>query len=129
GVNAAVGESGKMIRRLIGEDVDLRCELAGEPAWVRADPGHLDQVILNLVVNARDAMPGGGRVTIRTAVVRVGPEEGEARRVGEGGNEPEPGLLAAASGPEPTDPMNPGEYVVLQVSDTGVGMTDEIRRH
>jgi PAS domain S-box-containing protein len=112
-VNAAIGESGKMIRRLIGETVDLRCELATEPAWVRTDPGHLDQVILNLVVNARDAMPDGGRATIRTAFAEL--SEADARSAAEAG----------AVG----DDVRPGAYVVLEVSDTGCGMTEEVRRH
>ena len=109
-VNAAVGEAGKMIRRLIGETVDLRCELAADPAWVRTDPGHLDQVILNLVVNARDAMPDGGRVTIRTRAAEL--TEAAAR---------EPGAVG--------DDARPGAYVVLEVSDTGHGMTEDVQRH
>jgi CheY-like chemotaxis protein len=95
-----------MICRLIGEDIDLRCVLGPGPNWVRADPGHLDQVILNLVVNARDAMPDGGRVTIRTAAAEVTPAD-------------------ALAHPD----ARPGPHVVLTVSDTGCGMTPEVRKH
>jgi CheY-like chemotaxis protein len=105
-LNAVVSESGRMIRRLIGEDIDLRCVLGPGPAWVRADPGHLDQVILNLVVNARDAMPDGGRVTIRTAAAEVTPAEAQAH-------------------PD----ARPGPHVVLSVADTGCGMADEVKAH
>ncbi|MDI7275085.1 MAG: ATP-binding protein, partial [Anaerolineae bacterium] len=73
---------------------------------VHADPGQMEQVLLNLLVNALDAMPQGGRLTVRTANVAVGEEE--ARR------------LAA---------VPPGDYVALSVSDTGVGMSGEIRAH
>ncbi len=92
-----------MLLRLIGEDVELVCEPLEVPMRVRADPGQLDQVVMNLAVNARDAMPSGGRLTIRTSLVEVVP--GGQRLRGE--------VLA------------PGEYVLLTVEDTGVGMTEE----
>jgi CheY-like chemotaxis protein len=88
-----------MLRRLIGEHIELRTELApGLPA-VRADPGQLEQVVVNLVVNARDAMPDGGTVTIRTHDTVITPLEARAHL----------GLQA-------------GPYVVLTVTDTGIGM-------
>ena len=89
---------GKMLRRLIGENIQLTTEPAAELDAVCADPGQLEQVLVNLVVNARDAMPQGGRLTIATANVHVA----------EGGAS----VLA----------VPPGRYVVLRVTDTGAGM-------
>jgi CheY-like chemotaxis protein len=102
-LNDVVDSIGKMLRRLIGEDVILITSLAPGLERVKADPGQVEQVILNLVVNARDAMPTGGRLTIATANVEV--REGDPRF-------PE---LAA------------GRYVRLAVSDTGQGMTDGVK--
>jgi PAS domain S-box-containing protein len=88
-----------MLRRLIGEHIELRTELAtGLPA-VRADPGQLEQVVVNLIVNARDAMPHGGTVTVRTHETVITPLEARAH-LG----------------------LQPGQYVVLTVTDTGIGM-------
>ncbi len=90
-----------ILRRLIGEDIDLAIQPAPEPAKVEADPGQLEQVILNLAINARDAMPQGGRLTIETGDYEIGPES--ARRLdGE-----------------------PGVYVRIQVRDSGQGMDAE----
>jgi signal transduction histidine kinase len=100
-LNALVDNVHKMLRRLIGEDITLAATLAPELGRVRADPGQLEQVLVNLAVNARDAMPAGGRLALTTANVDVEP--------------PPPG--AGAGGPVP-----PGRYVVLQVTDTGSGM-------
>jgi len=95
-----------MLRRVIGEDVDL-ATVAAKRLWpVTADPSQLEQVILNLVVNAREAMPNGGKLTIRTSNATLGASQ-------------------AARLPE----VAPGQYVVLSVSDTGVGMTDEVKAH
>jgi signal transduction histidine kinase len=68
-LNAVVRDAERMLRRLLGGDVELTTELARKPALVRADPGQLEQVITNLVLNARDAMPGGGTVEIHTVIV------------------------------------------------------------
>ncbi len=91
-----------MLRRLIGEDIDLQLILAEELASVFIDPGQFDQVIMNLAVNARDAMPRGGRLIIETANVRLG--EDYARR---------------------HQGVEPGDYVLVAVTDTGCGMDRE----
>ena len=93
----------KMIRRIVGEDVDIVLLPPATPGRVKADASHIEQVIMNLVVNARDAMPTGGKLTIETGNVVV---DDELAR-----------LLAA----------KPGSYVMMAVSDTGVGMTSEVQ--
>jgi PAS domain S-box-containing protein len=102
-LNDVVHSVGRLLRRLIGEDVVLTTSLAPGLDRVKADPGQVEQVIMNLAVNARDAMPTGGRLTIETANVRL-PDDDDGY----------PGLKA-------------GRYVRLAVSDTGHGMTDEIK--
>src|SRR5256885_8093975 len=64
----------KLLRRLLGEDVDLRTVLTPEPGAIKADPSQLEQVVVNLAVNARDAMPGGGKLTIETQNVELDEE-------------------------------------------------------
>jgi PAS domain S-box-containing protein len=98
-LNRVVAGMNKMLRRLIGEDIEFRCVLTPELGAVRADPGQIEQVIMNLVVNARDAMPRGGTLTIETANVE----------------------LDEAYGAEHV-PVARGHHVLLSVSDTGVGM-------
>ena len=105
-LNAVTLAMDKMLRRLIGEDVELVTLLAEELGTVWADPGHIEQVLVNLAVNARDAMPGGGKLTIETSNVALDAEYA-ARHV----------------------TMTPGEYVLLAVSDTGHGMTPEVLEH
>ena len=96
----------KMLRRLIGEDIELVTVPGAARDAVKTDPGRLEQVIMNLVVNARDAMPHGGKLTIETGEVRLGQ-----------------GLPAGQLG------VQPGEYVVISISDTGVGMDAATRSH
>ena len=105
-LNEVVETLDKMLHRLIGEDVKLEYSLASALGAVRADPGQIEQVILNLAVNSRDAMPSGGRLTIETANVDL--DEAYARE--------HAGAL-------------PGRYVMLAVSDTGMGMDAEVRSH
>ncbi|MBI1955713.1 MAG: PAS domain S-box protein [Acidobacteria bacterium] len=101
-----VTDLSKMLRRLIGEDVQLSTVLQPALGLVKADPSQLEQVIMNLVVNARDAMPQGGRLTIETANVEL--DEGYTRL-------------------HPS--CQPGPYVLLAVSDAGVEMDAQIRSH
>ena len=103
-LNALVADIEKMLRRLIGEDILFATVLHPRAGNVRADPGQLEQVIVNLAVNARDAMPNGGRLTIETRSIELD----EAYRA-----------------QHPT--VTPGPYVMLAVSDTGMGMDEETR--
>jgi len=109
-VGQAVASMLPMLRRLIGEHIELATDLAGSTGAVHADFGQLEQVILNLVVNARDAMPDGGRLEVRVA-------EGDS--AGGGGE----GWGGAAAGLE----LPPGPYVELTIGDTGSGMTPEVK--
>jgi len=103
-LNALVREMERMLARLIGADIQLASSLDPDLGRVRADPGQLEQVLLNLAVNARDAMPHGGYLTVETRNVYLGPDY--------------PALSAGVS---------PGPYVLLAVTDTGVGMTQEVK--
>jgi PAS domain S-box-containing protein len=94
----------KMLQRLIGEDVELVAVLSDAPATVRIDPSQLEQVIMNLAVNARDAMPDGGKLTLETSAVEL--DEVYARTHW---------------------PAIPGRFAMLAVSDTGIGMTDQTK--
>src|SRR6266571_8865520 len=105
-LNAVVKENLKMLTRMIGEDIYLVMIAGSEIGAVKADPGQIDQVIMNLAVNARDAMPHGGNLTIETAKVSCDEEY-------------------ARSHP----PLTRGEYVMLAISDTGVGMDAETQSH
>jgi PAS domain S-box-containing protein len=103
-LNVCVGDMQRMLRRLIGEDIELTTVLQPGLGRVKADPGQVQQVIMNLAVNARDAMPKGGKLTLQTANVVL--DAGYARL------RPE---------------VPPGTYVMLAVSDNGVGMDDETK--
>ncbi|MFI5235176.1 MAG: PAS domain S-box protein [Gemmatimonadales bacterium] len=103
-LNALIGNTVAMVRRLIGEDVRLEVTQA-EGIWaVRADPGELEQILMNLVVNARDAMPRGGQLTIETRNVEL-----------DGVYDAEQTAVQA------------GDYVLLAMTDTGTGMTEEVK--
>jgi CheY-like chemotaxis protein len=104
-LNAVVRRIHGMLVRILGEDIALVLATAAELRLVRFDPGQAEQVLLNLAVNARDAMPQGGQLTIGTANVHV--EADEARRLG----------------------LSPGDFVRLTVADTGVGMPPAVRDH
>lgn len=105
-LNMVVSEMGKLLKRLVREDINFLFH-PGEPlGHLRADPCHLEQVIMNLVVNASDAMPSGGKLTIETYDLDVDEKMAQAR-----------------------PPLKSGEYVVLAVTDTGCGMDENIKAH
>ena len=104
-VNGVVEGAAQLLRRLIGEDIRLDTALAADLDRVTADPGQVEQVIMNLAVNARDAMPRGGRLTVETANVDL-----------------DGGYAGQHAG------VAPGRYVLLAVSDTGHGMSPEVQR-
>jgi len=105
-LNTIVVEMGKMLPRLIGEHIEFVFLPDSKLASVKADPGQIEQVILNLAVNARDAMPNGGNLTVATSNISM--DEGEAGR---------------------RPPMTPGQYVLLSVKDTGHGMDEATKTH
>jgi two-component system, cell cycle sensor histidine kinase and response regulator CckA len=105
-LNALVMDMDKLLRRLIGEDIELATVLDPALGRVRADPGQLEQVIANLAVNARDAMPQGGKLTLETRNVDL--DQGYAVR---------------------HSMVQPGPYALLAVSDTGIGMDAETQSH
>ncbi|HVH68614.1 MAG TPA: PAS domain S-box protein [Gemmatimonadales bacterium] len=105
-LNAAVANMEKMLRRLLGEDVELVTSLDPAAGAVSADPGQLEQVLLNLAVNARDAMPGGGRLGVATSRFTLDQEQIERRHR-----------------------MPAGDYACLAVTDTGVGMDEATQAH
>ncbi len=104
-LNGQITDFKTILPRLIGEDILLDFHLSEGVGHVRVDPGQLQQVLINLAVNARDAMPGGGELTLRTARVEVG-----------AGNPPCP------------DDIGPGPYVLLEFRDRGAGMEEAVRR-
>jgi PAS domain S-box-containing protein len=105
-LNALIRNLQQMVNRLIGEDIELVTALAPQPLVVRADPSQMEQLLVNLAVNSRDAMPGGGTLTIATSTVHVAAERAAQT----------PGLVA-------------GDCVRLVVTDTGHGMSADTRDH
>jgi PAS domain S-box-containing protein len=95
----------RLLRRVIGEDVDLEVRLAPELDYVKADPGQIEQVLINMAVNARDAMPDGGKLIVETRNIALDPSFAE-QQIG----------------------LEPGAYVLLEIGDTGVGMDAETQR-
>lgn len=104
-LNSVVRDLEPLLQRTIGEDIELSCQLADGLPPVKADPSQLDQVLMNLVVNARDAMPKGGQVRISTAAIVFS------------------GATEAPAG------LQPGAYVTLAVGDSGMGMASETQAH
>jgi two-component system cell cycle sensor histidine kinase/response regulator CckA len=104
-LNVVVAEMIGMLRRLLGEDVELSIRAANDPLRIKADRGQIEQVLANLAVNARDAMPSGGSLVIDTRQMEIG-----------------------AASEQHQCPLPPGRYVVLTVSDTGTGMDESTRQ-
>jgi PAS domain S-box-containing protein len=102
-LNSVVTDAGQLLRRLIGEHIDIVTRLHNAPGNVLADPSQLGQVLMNLVINARDAMPDGGRITIETGQMELAPEAASLHAV------------------------RPGPYSLLSVADTGLGMSPEVQ--
>jgi two-component system cell cycle sensor histidine kinase/response regulator CckA len=105
-LNALIGDVQRMLQRMIGEDVELATSLEPSLGRVRADPGQLEQVIMNLAVNARDAMPDGGKLTIETRNAELDETWGAGRFT-----------------------VQAGSYVMVAVTDTGTGMDEETKSH
>lgn len=105
-LNDVIVEVEKMMRRIIGENIQLESGLAPDLWPVKSDPAHLEQIVLNLLVNARDAMPGGGKLTVETRNVILDEDFVSAHL-----------------------DMQPGNHVLLTVTDTGCGMSQEVQAH
>ncbi len=105
-VNTLINDIKNMLIRIIGEDIFLEINLCDDPCIVNIDPGHLSQIIVNLSVNSRDAMPNGGKLIIETKCLTLD----------------ENYCIKHAN-------VTPGEYVMLAVSDTGIGMDDEVKKY
>ena len=105
-LNTVVTGIGRMLPRMIGEDIELRIELGGALGHIKADPGQIEQVLMNLATNARDAMPGGGYLTIKTENVCFDAKVSQRHAV-----------------------IEPGRYVMLSASDNGSGMDAETQAH
>jgi PAS domain S-box-containing protein len=105
-LNTVVERLHKLLRRVLGEDIELRIALSDDLGQVRIDPGQLEQIIVNLAVNARDAMPDGGKLTLETANIRL--DESYCRE---------------------HIHVQPGEFILLAVSDNGTGIEDDAKAH
>jgi CheY-like chemotaxis protein len=109
-INTLLTNLERSLLRLLGENIDVQCEFGRgkEGMHTKVDPGQLTQIILNLVVNARDAMPNGGCLALETAAVTIEP---------------------AADHECTSEELQAGEYVRISVTDNGTGMTDEVKHH
>jgi two-component system cell cycle sensor histidine kinase/response regulator CckA len=105
-LNEVVADTDKMLRRLVDHNVEMTMAYGSAIGQIKADSGYVWQVLMNLVVNARDAMPNGGRLAIETGSVTIGEAYAKTH----------PGTT-------------PGDYAMLSVSDTGTGMTEEVKAH
>jgi len=105
-LNGVIQNIERMLRRLIGEDIEFCATLDPDAGCFKADPGQLEQVIMNLAVNARDAMPNGGKIMVTTTSMKLD-----------------------ESHPKPAPGLKPGPYVMLAVADTGTGMSEEVKAH
>ena len=105
-LNATVSDMNHLLQRVLGETIQLNMKLATPAPWIQADPGQIEQLILNLALNARDAMPQGGALGIETSNVDLG----------------ESTMLSSGR-------MAAGSYAVLRISDTGCGMTPDVQTH
>jgi CheY-like chemotaxis protein len=102
-LNEVIESAEKMLRRVLGEDVAVSTDLERAPGQVHMDPGQIEQVVMNLAVNARDAMPAGGQLRIETRHVELDSARAQSLDV------------------------RPGKYIVLSVSDTGIGMDEAVK--
>lgn len=109
-VNSLINNLERSLLRLLGEDISVECHFhrGKDGTHTKVDPGQLTQILLNLVVNAREAMPHGGRLTLETTTVAI--EASEDHELG-------------------SEKLPPGDYVCVSVSDTGTGMSDEVKQH
>ena len=105
-LNSVVRDAERMLKRLMGEDIEFRTTLDPQPAWVMADPAQIHQVMINIAANSRDAMPDGGRLELITSNVEIVPANPSSER-GDA----------------------PGRFVLTTLRDTGTGMTEEVRQH
>jgi len=105
-LNTVITGMGRMLPRMIGEDIDVRIHLDASLGQIKADPGQIEQVLMNLAINARDAMPEGGRLTIKTENIHLDGKIAKRRLI-----------------------VEPGNYVMLSVSDNGCGMDAETQTH
>ncbi len=105
-LNEVVGRLGEMLGRIIGEDIDLVTTLPGDVGSVEADPGQIEQALMNLAVNARDAMPNGGKLTIETANLMLDQHYADGHPA-----------------------VRPGPHVMLAITDSGIGMDEETQEH
>ena len=109
-VNSVISNLERSLLRLLGENIHVLCHLhdRNDPAYIKADPAQLNQIIVNLALNARDAMPNGGELSLQTSIVDLGSEAGSVFVCGH---------------------CVPGEYVVISIADTGTGISDEVKAH